>query len=122
MGSAGADSIVALDSNDNVLAADSNDIVDLGDGQDSVNFTTDPDGATVYGRGGNDSLVFTVAFNTLPLTAVKVMTPFGCLAVILKLSTATKAMTALRSRRLSPTELSTAATLLLPPLQTAMTL
>ena len=29
-----------------------------------MNFTTDPDGATVYGRAGNDSLGITVAFNT----------------------------------------------------------
>ena len=64
IGSTGADSFVALDGDDNVLAANSNDIVDLGEGQDSVNFTTDPDGASVYGRAGNDSLGITVAINT----------------------------------------------------------
>ena len=64
IGSTGADSFVALDGDDNVLAAQSNDIVDLGDGQDSVSFNEDADGATVYGRGGNDSLGITVAFDS----------------------------------------------------------
>ena len=41
----------------------SNDIVDLGDGQDTVSFNEDADGATIYGRGGNDSGI-TVAFDT----------------------------------------------------------
>ena len=64
IGSTGADSFVALDGDDNVLAAQSNDIVDLGDGQDSVSFNEDADGATIYGRGGNDSLGITVAFDS----------------------------------------------------------
>ena len=64
IGSTGADSFKALDGDDNVLAAQSNDIVDIGDGQDSVSFNEDADGATIYGRGGNDSLGITVAFDS----------------------------------------------------------
>ena len=52
------------DGNDNVIAAQSNDIVDLGDGQDTVSFNEDADGASIYGRGGNDSLYITVAFDS----------------------------------------------------------
>ena len=77
IGSTGADSFVALDGNDNVLAAESNDIVDLGDGQDTVAFNEDADGATVYGRGGNDSFGITVALTLQPPPAVKATTPFG---------------------------------------------
>ena len=72
-----ADSFSALSGDDTVLGAQGNDIVDLGSGNDSLNFNVDADGATVYGKGGNDSLGITVSFNTPPSLVVLEMTHSG---------------------------------------------
>ena len=63
IGSTGAD-FWSLEGDDIVLGAGADDIVDLGDGTDSVNFSSDADGASVYGRAGNDFFGITVAFNS----------------------------------------------------------
>ena len=68
IGSTGSDSFSALSGDDIVLGGGTSDIVDLGAGNDSVNFTTDLDGAVVYGKGGNDSLGITVSINTSTLS------------------------------------------------------
>ena len=68
IGSTGSDSFSAGSGDDVVLGGGSNDIVDLGIGNDSINFTTDADGAVVYGKGGNDSLGITVSVNTSTLS------------------------------------------------------
>ena len=58
-GSTSADSIDALGGDDIVYnGGTENDIVALGTGNDSVNFSSDADGAEIYGQGGNDSLGF----------------------------------------------------------------
>ena len=64
-GSTSADSIDALGGDDIVYNGGSeNDIVALGTGNDSINFSSDADGAEIYGQGGNDSLGFTASLKT----------------------------------------------------------
>ena len=64
-GSTSADSIDALGGDDIVYNGGSeSDIVALGTGNDSINFSSDADGAEIYGQGGNDSLGLTASLNT----------------------------------------------------------
>ena len=121
IGSTGSDSFAALSGDDNVLGGGSDDIVDLGGGNDSVNFTTDMSGATVYGKGGNDSLGITVSVNTRPFGGSGNDTLWMTKGV-----SATKlAILGLTpSALLAPTstiQLSTAATLLMPPPEMVLT-